>query len=1188
VAALNGVSRLSAATTNLGACRDAAARRQSRRRTSLPNGSATGVHMRSVPSRSTRTGRRGVAVRTGVVAVAAALTAAGGAGVASAAPASVTGGPASRASLELDAAQVAEVRAQLARREATRPAGLPASGPQAFFLELDTPSTSQVYADALTAGGGAAAAAAATQARPAAEAAAQGVIGDLSAAVPRAEVLYATSTVLSGVAVSADAADHDALSAMPGVAAVRQMTPKTVANTGAAAVVQARQVWQDLGNTGAGVSIGVIDTGIDYTHTDFGGSGNVEEYRALRAASAQPAPAGVFPNAKVVGGRDFVGDTYDPDPASPAFDPVPRPDDNPLDCNGHGTHVAGTAGGYGVNADGSTFRGGYDAVPEDLRIGPGMAPEAELYALKVFGCEGSTLAVLQAVEWAVDPNGDGDPSDHLDVINVSIGQNYGVPDDPEAVAVDRAAELGVIAVLSAGNAGDVYDVGGSPGNAPRSIAVAATNDGYGVFDGWRVVAPPGLLEGVRPGMRSAAFTDTDESGALRPDVTGDLIAAPAESAEACSPLPAGYATGRILLIQAAGFVCGSAVKGANAAAAGAIGFVIVSGDDLLENGITGVPEIPGILVTNSDGQAAASAVAAGQTVTVTFGPSLRDASVFSAPEQVDLVATFTSRGVRQESGVKPDVAAPGATLYSAGFGEGSGGTNTSGTSMASPVTAGVSALVRAAHPDWTTEDVKAAVVNTATHDVFTGPGQTGQVYGPNRVGAGRIDAPAAVSNTVLAYAEAGSGVVSASFGVVEVAEPQVTATKTLTVANKGEQAAVYGVAYDALADQPGVEYTLSESTVTVPPGETRTVTVTMTAVRDQLLKVPDPTVVTDSGRQFLGEESGRIVLTPSDGQGSELRVPVHSNAKPSSTLTATPSEDGGTITLTGQGVANGPALEPQSYTSLVSAFEQLGASPALPLCETAGAPGCYVSELERSVDVAAVGVASDVAQFPDDPALYFAVSAHGTAATPAAWVTYNVHVDGNGDGLWDYLVTTIRLPALDLPLVVVRDRDLNLLPSNDAPFVAPLNLADGSVDTNVFDTDVQVMGVPLSVLPLVQGRIAFGVMSFSGSGSVDDVGTTTDPETFATELSDPMSFDPLRPGLSFSGPGGVPALLVPASDGTTLTVTPDPEAHAADVAIGGADKGAMVVLPHNDSATGRTQQVPIDVGTPVPVPAAVG
>jgi hypothetical protein len=269
---------------------------------------------------------------------------------------------------------------------------------------------------------------------------------------------------------------------------------------------------------------------------------------------------------------------------------------------------------------------------------------------------------------------------------------------------------------------------------------------------------------------------------------------------------------------------------------------------------------------------------------------------------------------------------------------------------------------------------------------------------------------------------------------------------------------------------------------------------------------------------------------------------------------------------------------------LVSAFEQLGASPEMPRCTTELTPDCYQSEFERSVDLAAAGVTSDVASAGADAGLYFAVSAHGQASTPEASVNYSVYIDADGDGAWDYDVTTIRLPDLDLPVVVVADAGFNLLPSADAPFAAPLNLVDGSVDTNLFDTDVQVLGVPLSVLPLVQGRISFGVQSIGNfTGTSDDLGTSTGP-TGLPQLGTAMSFDPLHPGLSFTGADGGAALLSPAADGTTLTVTQDAEAYAADVAIGGADKGAMVVLPHNDTTTGRTQSVPVTVGEQVPVP----
>ena len=168
-------------------------------------------------------------------------------------------------------------------------------------------------------------------------------------------------------------------------------------------------------------------------------------------------------------------------------------------------------------------------------------------------------------------------------------------------------------------------------------------------------------------------------------------------------------------------------------------------------------------------------------------------------------------------------------------------------------------------------------------------------------------------------------------------------------------------------------------------------------------------------------------------------------------------------------------------------------------------------------------------------------------------------------------MTTTRVADSDVALVVVTDRDFQLLPAGD-PYVGALNLVDGLVDTNAYDSDAQVLGVPLSAMPLVQGRISFGVQAVSAYDTVDDLGTTTGAT--GAELSTPMSFDPLAPGLSFSDPDGNPALLLPAADGTTITVTQDPASYAADVAVGG-EKGALVVLPHNDTATGRSQSVPI-------------
>ena len=95
-------------------------------------------------------------------------------------------------------------------------------------------------------------------------------------------------------------------------------------------------------------------------------------------------------------------------------------------------------------------------------IGPGVAPRAEIYSLKMFGCAGSTGLTTQAINLAVDPNGDGDPSDHVDVINMSLGSNFGTATDASAAASSNASLAGVIVVASAGNAGDTHYIVSSP------------------------------------------------------------------------------------------------------------------------------------------------------------------------------------------------------------------------------------------------------------------------------------------------------------------------------------------------------------------------------------------------------------------------------------------------------------------------------------------------------------------------------------------------------------------------------------------------------------------------------------------------------------------------------------------------------------------------------------------------------
>jgi subtilisin family serine protease len=219
-------------------------------------------------------------------------------------------------------------------------------------------------------------------------------------------------------------------------------------------------VWDGLaGLHGEGIKVAVIDTGIDYTHANFGGPGTVAAYDTANAADTLPANPLLFgPLApRVKGGTDLVGDDYNAAAAagSPAL--TPHPDPNPLDCNGHGSHVAGTAGGSGVLANGSTYTGTYDAntiSSNSWTIGPGVAPKVDLYSIRVFGCVGSTDVTVEAIEWAVDHD--------MDVINMSLGSSFGSKDDPSAVAATNAAAAGVVVVASAGNSGASQYITGSP------------------------------------------------------------------------------------------------------------------------------------------------------------------------------------------------------------------------------------------------------------------------------------------------------------------------------------------------------------------------------------------------------------------------------------------------------------------------------------------------------------------------------------------------------------------------------------------------------------------------------------------------------------------------------------------------------------------------------------------------------
>lgn len=296
------------------------------------------------------------------------------------------------------------------------------------------------------------------------------------------DVLYTVHNSLRGVAVRADADALRALASRSDVESIAPIVAKSPQNALSDVNTGALSSWVQTRQTGQGVRIAVIDTGIDYTHADFGGPGTTTAYNQASTLTAFPSVAsGLYDPAKIAGGYDFAGDNYN---AQSPSNNIPVPDDNPLDCkiNGHGTHVAGTAAGYGVTAQNATYKGDFTKLTSDdvynMQVAPGSAPQAQLIAFRIFGCSGTTELTGLALDRVLDPNGDGDFSDKANIVNLSIATDFGASDDPENAIINKLTEQGVLTIAAAGNSsananvGDAYSMVGTPGNAASALTVA--------------------------------------------------------------------------------------------------------------------------------------------------------------------------------------------------------------------------------------------------------------------------------------------------------------------------------------------------------------------------------------------------------------------------------------------------------------------------------------------------------------------------------------------------------------------------------------------------------------------------------------------------------------------------------------------------------------------------------------------
>jgi subtilisin family serine protease len=802
--------------------------------------------------------------------------------------------------------------------------------------------------------------------------------------------------------------------------------------------------WSGIpGADGNGVRIGIIDSGIDYYHADFGGSGNPDDWFNEDPTVIEP---GSFPTAKVVGGFDFAGDDYDGDNA-------PIPDLDPVDCGGHGSHVAGIAAGLGVNSDGSTFTGPYnDSINfANFLVGPGVAPRASLYALKVFGCEGGTQLVLEALEWAADPNDDDDFSDRLDVVNMSLGSDFGFDDplDAELGAVNRLSELGCVVAISAGNAGNTFYVVGSPGTAKTAITVANTTGPGHPFKAIEVKAPAGIA-----GLYAALEGDFTAPLRSTGDIEGSLVYV--NPADACGPLTnPGLLAGKIALIDRG--TCFFADKIQKVQDAGAIAAIVVNNVDEPPFVMSGdsPATIPGVLISRADGALLKANLATARV-------RLSDSLSLTLPSIIDLVSSSSSRGPLSPFGaLKPDISAPGVDIFSADVGGGSAGVSKTGTSMAAPHVAGAAALLKQLHPGWPVADIKAALMNTAE----TIHNSAGILYPESRVGSGRIDVSRAVRAIVTATRAGDPGAVSVSLGFLELTTVY-TNSFSIELTNHGSVPMQYSISISNTVARRGFQVLPRTAAVTVPGNQAALVEFVVAADPSQFddaLDATTPETVDGISRQRLLEASGEIWF---HNAALPLHVPYHAAVRAATDSHIGASQFGipadkssFTVRLTPKGIRTNPE-------AVGSAFQLLAVSAN----QNSPNRGTEVG------DLLAVGAASDVAvraQF-SDALVYFAVAVATNWTTPQDAIDQiDVFIDTNKDGIDDFQVfnanledfkanVTNVLAASDVFVVIVENLKTHAYSTNRLVNFFPF----ASRDTALFNNSVLILPVPVKQLGL--------------------------------------------------------------------------------------------------------------------------
>ncbi|MGF7088973.1 minor extracellular serine protease Vpr [Kroppenstedtia sanguinis] len=522
----------------------------------------------------------------------------------------------------------------------------------------------------------------------------------------KAKVVKEYSVTLNGVAVKADGINPDTLRKGPGVKKVVKSLKYKPAMNKSHSLINDKPLW-NMGYQGDRVKVAVIDSGIDQDHP-FLQDPNLKMPEGFPKVPEENEDWVEYTTNKVI-----VAKVFSPDK-----------EDTPEAIGSHGTHVAGTIAGVEDYKDPS------GAAKTPLS---GVAPKAYLGNYNVFPCDGEdceadSIYIAAAVEAAV--------RDGMDVANLSLGGPAEPGFDLLAEIVNAASDTGMTTVISAGNEGPGPMTIGSPGTADKVITVAAVANSH--FIGQVIDI---TVNGER---KSLPVATSDPGGQLTERKEGSLAVVKDGNGLACTGISEDL-TGKIAVIKRGD--CSFTDKAYKAQQKGAAGVIIVNNAPGDPSGMSVEEKVttPAVMVSQSDGEW----ILKGSEGSAVLEPA--DPKEFDS-EYGKTLMDFSSRGPTVNYTLKPDVAAVGGNVYSSVVGGGLASMN--GTSMSAPHVAGAVALLKHARPDWTSQDIKAALIGTGTN-IKGGPTL------PLEVGGGMIHVANALNTPAMASPS------SLSFGLVK-------------------------------------------------------------------------------------------------------------------------------------------------------------------------------------------------------------------------------------------------------------------------------------------------------------------------------------------------------------------------------------------------------------------------------------